>query len=485
MRKLLAYLKPNFSSHWGNWVLFPLIAFFIGYLPVSVIAAQVGDIYYITNNGKTGWTPDEACSKALTDDVYHSASGGACYAVSSWDGRVFSYTFYGQNTCTAGFIAQPSHICSTDIPPDCPAQGTVTRMVIPTSGQIVDGVFVGADGQTPSDFRNGAFDGCGYVPTYMYESSELTQPDYEYACSDDRECLIIVNMAATGEAASPTSNAPSATPLDDLEKQVNDPGPQPETSETVHHESTSETLPDGSTVQVQSSTTTTVRGAGTDTVETTEQTVFKRSDGIVKTETKTIIEKTNPDGSKTVTEEITYSYTGHGADYAVLDKNSGTLQSNSEPDVTAGGKTSTTKNYDADGNLTSEKSSSESSGEEELKDEEEEAEFCKQNPENVICKEWNGETDSDAKFATDETKSEVDAAWLGLKSTISDVQAEIKDVFSVSDLSGSGLGCYSFIEFMGKSFDACLGGFAPMLGQLGQALLFLTMLLILYMLLKD
>ncbi len=421
--------------------------------------------------------------------TYHltwNDSGGGFVLVKRADGSTRTNKNFGRvYSCISGseIFSEPDQACVL-VESDCPDTGTVVRMVMSTSGNIVDGVFVSDDGSSPTDFRNGTYDGCSYAPTYMYEESENVQPDYEYRCSEDGECFIIVNMAATGQQTSGPTSA-TAVPFDQLEKQVNDEGPEPETSETVYHDPSSETLPDGSTVNVESHTKTTVRGAGTDTVETEEQTVFKRSDGIVKTETKTTIEKTNPDGSKTVTEEIVYSYTGHGADYAVMDNGTGTMHKTNEPDSSASGSSTTTTTYDADGNKTGSTTTNKNNGDEDLKDNEEESAFCKENPNNVICKEWNGENETDAQFATDETKSEVDAAWLELQSTIESVQSDIRSTFSTSNLSGQGLGCYSFIEFQGHSFEACLGGYTSMFAQLGTALLFLTTLLILYMLLKD
>lgn len=482
-KKILSYLQPNFSRHWGNWILAPIFAFFIGFLPFSVFAASVGDIFYTTGAGYPRWTADESCAASAGWRNYSHAASGWCYHTRE-NGKVEGFITYAASVCGDSQITDPTHICYGNPPSDCPETGTVVRMTIPTTGSIVDGVFVSDDG-SPFDYRNGSYDGCGYAPTYMYESSENTQPDYEYACSDDGQCIIIVNMAATGEESANDSSIPSATPLADLETEVNEPGPQPETTETVYHEPTTEILPDGTVVDVESHTTTTVRGAGTDTVETEEQTVFKQSDGVVKTETKTTIEKTHSDGSKTVTEDVSYSYTGHGGVYTVMDNGSGTMHQTTEPTTSASGGSTTTTNYDSDGNKTSSSTTSQNTGNGSFKNNEDQAAFCQENPENVICKEWNGETESDAEFATDDTKTEVEAAWLELKSTIETVQSDIRSTFSTSTLSGQGLGCYSFIEFRGHSFEACLGGYTSMFAQLGTALVFLTMLLILYMLLKD
>ena len=466
-------------------MLAPLLAFFIGFLPLSAFSMAVNDTYYVgsgANGPVYGYSYSEVCDKFLQSHGYSLSlkrlEGNKCAAYSD---RYLLTTYLNTAKCSYRDLDDPAHICYESPEPDCPESGTKVNI-----GSALSSPDSGAGPIEVTISKTGSYNGCKVTREFLEVDCYLHSTDPDDENGPLEKCFAFGGYEYTGEPADNTDpNMSSDFEEIDQDADPVDIGEKPEETEIVYHEDTQETLADGSTVDVESFTETTTRGAGTDKVVTQDKTVFKRSDGIVKTETTTTTTITNSDGSKTVTTETNVHYTGHGADYAVVDHNTGTVQQTSEPDTSASGTTTTTDTYDADGNKTGSKTTSESTGDKKTEEKAEESNFCKDNPYHITCKSWENGTNSEVTFAIDDQRTAVDQAWGELSTVIDDVQDEIKSVFDVSDLGGQSLGCYSFIDFMGSSFDACMSDLGPIFGQIGRALVFLTLLLILYMLLKD
>lgn len=499
--KIISWLKPNFSAHWGNWVLAPVLAFFLGFFPTLVLSAEykwsyIGhhadtpiSVLYLWLDSQSGMLGSFAGSRRYANSFQDhqctevSESSYQCsarlrFTDSSWPSyhpRHIGYTTFDINpsrsSCSESEKSDPSSPCFHVEPEDCPD---------PDSEATTRFHRVDSTARWPSE---GIFNGCS---VYLDRKDIMSKDgvDYVWYYYNYTGGDTVDEQAPNME---PTDSDPLITdePDPDPESDPDPIGPSPETSETVYNGKTTETLPDGTTVDVESETTTTTRGAGTDKVVTEVQTVFKRSDGISKTETITTTEITNPDGSKTVTTETQYSYTQHGDEYTVIDHETGAVSHTKGDNISAGGTVTKTDTYDADGNKTGSSTSCSSSGDDGLGEEAEEQNFCAENPQNVVCKEWDNGTGSDETFAIDDQRTKVDQAWQELNTLISDTQEEIKQVFDTSELGGASLGCYDFFSAFGTSYDVCLDQYSQAFSYVGQGLLFLTVLLVLYMLLKD
>ncbi|WP_206841607.1 hypothetical protein [Marinobacterium iners] len=173
VRRFSQFLKPNFSNYWGNWFLAPLMAFFVGFLPVFAFAAVEGDpCVYVDSSPKSyGNTYAEACSGASAyypDRTYSIDSAGVCRA------------FYGARTFSLypKYSSWGSSICPLPTEPECPESGEQFSIQLDA--------FTGG---YPSEYY--AFEGCRLVTKVAGCADDLN--------TGERKCTAVLEF--TGDPA--------------------------------------------------------------------------------------------------------------------------------------------------------------------------------------------------------------------------------------------------------------------------------------------
>lgn len=361
--KGLQFLTPNFKSHPLNYV-FAVVFFVLGFVPTSAFATT--DIDYQSYSS----------SSAAFADCKHFADsqGSNCFNDSS-------NNYWSFVTPSGSYRYKFNYINDVDPTPDCPEAGTkYTLGFAPVAGS--------GFGSTIGNKKS--LDGCTLVPKNRtvdcFDAPEgslgcLMMDGYEYTGESD----------PVGEPSPPVVDPEAAQPVDIPETEPLKDGKNlaKETTETIIQDTVTETMPDGTVVKQDVTTTISTKGKGTDIETTTEQKKIVRDNGITKTQTTTTTTTTNPDGSKSIVTETDTSYEQSDKELIIVKNADGSISIVKNEGYKGSSKTKNTKNFDAEGKKTSETEEKEQAGEEE----ENTGKFCEDNPELVDCKEKGGSID--------------------------------------------------------------------------------------------
>lgn len=213
------FLKPSFSSHWGNWLLAPLIAFFVGYLPSSSFAA---DFLYYKQGEQWPYnlhsSPEAAAApyvpKGYTAFDHTMSYGGITRCETENGGK--QYLCYYTSTYTRTSPPEPPktsddlyivvfrYSCSesSKLDPDspcyekeCPSEGT--PYTGPRVSSPIGSGFTDADGcdvvpvydwLSPSECDDGTGQSCLHVSGYQYGNTPPPTPPQP--CYDASGALI-------------------------------------------------------------------------------------------------------------------------------------------------------------------------------------------------------------------------------------------------------------------------------------------------------
>lgn len=386
------YLKPNFSLHWGNWILAPLVAFFLGFLPVSAFATGFDTwtegYYWAQNSGtpyaKRGATPRLACENLF--NLYYTGHVEISGPVATDTYKCDRYDTQGQwaGTWNVGKYADcpqgsADPWCQNPFPPvECPAAGTEYKTFF---NETVE------DGSVVNVGSGNNVEGCEVVP--VWESTQCGTPEVPQA---GLECLRIISYQYTGQEKT-DGDAPEDVPENrdpDVStwEPLSDGDQTQDTKTVVPLAETEETMPDGTVVTQTGYVETETKNLGANVTQGTETTVYLWSNGITKTVTVTETTTTNPDGSKSVvrTENVTYEQTDK--ELTVVDNGTGGLVVTNTPGYSGGRTTTTTTNYDTEGNSTGSSTVSQNDGTgsgDVAQDSFEDQGYCEQNPQALEC----------------------------------------------------------------------------------------------------
>lgn len=335
----------------------------------------------------------------------------------------------------------PYAACDFGVPsPDCPDEGAVKRVSTMLSGYMKDGVY--HEDIPPGGLRitiGGAtsVNGCGFAVPLPGGIGDGVDENSQIKCAPNKDgkrgiCFRFQNLVATGQALEPAQDAASTYLIGDPEY------PKEETASTDTRESSvTKTSSDPVTEQVGDKTVTTKTDITTETrgdgsvVETQEdQTIVTQSDGITKTVTETTTTTTNADGSQTVETTTNTSFTQHPQNIYNIDNSTSRVTQNTVPGSSASQTSTSTRNIDSNGNVTSQtetagpiQGDSSVKEEQEAQENGEEEQTCETNPLMDKCIDDFTETEPgtfpDISAKITEAKSDFESNWQAIKSEAS------------------------------------------------------------------
>lgn len=411
----VSFLTPTFSNHWGNW-LFVVMAFFIGFLPVSVFAEPitVKGQYSSAAAAQSACNTWGALNPATGGDyynfqcniqTYHSATERAQQISVYYSNDVikerFRWTYQISGGCPVGTLELNGQ-CFPD--PGCPASGTEKVLAVPAKTPEE----LAATG--PAVFYPSTvylFDSCGYTKKPVPDGEDPPETQCYFAPDDNQieRIWCKYTFIATGTIANQAAGMPAAEPkevdgedpdISVASEDTTNQGVAESSSETVVSEPT-ETLPDGTTVDQKTEVATEVKNTGIQTETSTQTETVQWSEGIVKTTTTTTTTTTNPDGSKTVDTVQSVAYQQTDGALMITENDSGVRTITHNPGYGGSKTTTTSTSYDSEGNKTgstsstsSQNSTSTNSGAGEAESDFESTTFCEDNPDNPACKDYDG-----------------------------------------------------------------------------------------------
>lgn len=378
----MEYLKPNFSRHWGNWVLAPLVAFFLGFLPASAFAD--GTYYYYDND-----SAQAACLAKQASEIAAGRNVNACtwtsghWLLTSYIGAYWQnndrqrYRYYPTAGCP-GQVSDPNGMCVDPVP--CPDSGTVFAGTFAREPQT------GIWETTVGGVRN--VDGCEVTP--VFEAVKCFWADELDPNNPETVCRSIHHYEYTGNDAPGGTGAPGSDPEDlpvptgeplapaDHTKDLSTSTPIPESVEV---------LPDGTVITQSGYVETQTKNIGPNIQQDTETTVIDRSDGITKTTTVTTTTTTNPDGSKSVVEATTTAYEQTDKELIMVKGQDGTITITSVPGYSGSTTTTKTTGYDTQGNSTGTQTNTShgADGNGDAAGEQDKGDYCEENPVALEC----------------------------------------------------------------------------------------------------
>ncbi len=180
------WLFPNFSRHWGNWLLAPLLAFMLGFLSTSAFAA---DQYWTCSSWQASCgnqypsaTPEEVCQKRFGSYDFFITRPYDRYGCGQYvDGTttVIASIETWPNGCSAALKETQGHPCYEPAN-QCPESGTAGGLEVTLY-----------HGQIPPEYYT--VDGCQFV-VVEYECQETN------TATQLRQCFIDGDY--TGETSS-------------------------------------------------------------------------------------------------------------------------------------------------------------------------------------------------------------------------------------------------------------------------------------------
>lgn len=321
-----------------------LLFFLILFFSVHVYSQTLDPDYSPNHQWGTGHSvPLQACMSysSCQSPNLQGSNVRTRYVAPHTDSRecIYDHWYGGVHTCgwvNRTPVSSPLPPVYIDVPNNCPTSGT--------SAGFIAGNSVGTQG---------SISGCKVTPVFT-----------DVVCDDGitLACKQITGYEYTGEQIQSTDDLPVFNENEIIEEiNQNSIGVKPaETSVNVERDTV--TMPDGTTIETETTVTNEVRGVGTDRVENEQVTVVQMSNGITKTETTVQTTITNPDGSKTVQTEKITTYTNNGVETFTVQKPLGPITSTATTPVSSSTTNTTINNYGSDGKLTSSESSSSSTG---------------------------------------------------------------------------------------------------------------------------
>jgi hypothetical protein len=523
------FLKPSFSRHPCNF-LFLVIAFFIGFLTTSFVFAGgvVTTNFHVVQ--MSGETMTQLHNRAAGLKAPYSSGG---IGMLGWSGYSqvykncnsngiqkdgdgpnrdvfcdFTARAYSQETCGADGLNWTGSYCQTFVSvnwyehasgncpvgtgdadgdgicnKECPAAGTQFSGEFAT--EFTDGVLTLSIG----GIRN--VDDCQVAP--VWENARCYWADDPDPIFPETICRQIHHYEYNGlnsDGGEPSPGDGDEEPAPDATTEV---PPGDHTQDAKNYTAipkTTETMPDGTTVDQEGYVESETRQIGPNITQDTTTTVIKRSNGMTKTTNYTKTTTVNPDGIKTVDEETTVSYSQSDMQVIAVQNDDGYTTITNNPGYSGGSTSSKSTSYDAEGNMTGSSESTSYDGDEEGKGEagqgdgvEGDGGTCEENPQDLACMTWTAGNESGDGFPSAEGDPEGDA-WAELSGNIDSIKAEAQAMFSFNQPSGV-LGCYEFFTFRGTSYSACLDKFETAFNMIGQALLFIVLFLVLFAILRD
>lgn len=191
MVPFLRYFKPNFSKHWGNWLLAPLLAFMVGFVPSSAFAAFTDEDPspgYLWHSPSGGDYPTPlAAAEAF-------AGGSDLCAFDKLDSDTYWVKRTSQGWCRGASgrvkrIPDPNYV-----PPDsdCPESGSL---------QMFQGYAASKSACSDLNGSNTEFghDSCGYKITTSSVTENPVTCSSPGMCFNEGKYLCTFTAAATGQ----------------------------------------------------------------------------------------------------------------------------------------------------------------------------------------------------------------------------------------------------------------------------------------------
>lgn len=350
--RIRRYLKPNFSNHPLNYI-FTILLGIGAYLFASLSQANIDPDSFQPENGyrwsfsvgatRFGSTPYEAFRNAGCVGGDHRGS----LIITSVSPNQVSFQYFRCNGTAYFSQSAFRHVCETCIYEpinNCPLSGTPVN--------VVNRLNWGDSGlDTPITIgQSRSINGCEVVPSYS-----------DVACNWDEtmQCKVITGYEFSGHPSTQQQPIPDDDVLETAPS-LDPVGVLPNVSDTTVDRNF-ESWPDGSTTETVVTTTTENRGAGQTRNETETVLTVTYSNGITRTETIIETTLTNADGSKTVTTEKTTTFTQNPINTITITKPNTINGSQTQPKQSSQ-TTTTTENFDPNGNKTGSSTTSSGSG---------------------------------------------------------------------------------------------------------------------------
>jgi hypothetical protein len=496
-----SYLKPNFKHHPLNYV-FVIAFFFVGFFPAQAFA---GNTYYSYHTGDgsdraVGIDQEAACGNWGGSWV----DGVQCWAnPDKTGGSPVGYWNYCYAP-TNHYVSDTAPYCSDTPAPDpvaCPSDVL----------SVVSYEYFGKDHSSSSFPEIMIKDGCAYsmvgasgtdgFDDILTDNPQLDDEGTYTDCvtlvdNSDYKCVVLSVMRSTGDSTEPSTPDVDVQPsVDDVIDKLSEDGFESTTDNRVDEsdynlgDKITEML-NGDSVTTQTSNETVTRGKGFTATKKTDVVNVTRTDGIQKiTATTTTTYKKDDGTTKTVVVSNT-TYTQKPVDNIIVTKNAdGTISitSGTTPGSSTGTTKTTTTNKDADGNTTSESSSSKG----ECK---EGAENCEDggagdcDPTKEECageKPWEPKEGTGA-FDMDGLAAKIADSKVRLQGVITTVRGEASELVEFDGAGSNRLGCLPSITVPHfGTYDMCLSQYSSQLEPISYAFLFIATFIAIMILLRD
>ncbi|WP_217695164.1 hypothetical protein, partial [Marinobacterium stanieri] len=194
MVPFLRYLKPNFSRHWGSWLLAPLLAFMVGFVPSSAFAALWQYSKY------SGSSPEEVLSDYVKDlepytagaRMYKSRSGEGCELNDAGTAATCEYSHYIYYTHYQYYDTLYGDFTVSLVENDCPESGSL---------QMFQGYAASKSACSDLNGSNTEFghDSCGYKITTSSVTDNPVTCSSPGSCFNEGKYLCTFTAVATGD----------------------------------------------------------------------------------------------------------------------------------------------------------------------------------------------------------------------------------------------------------------------------------------------